>query len=737
MTRLLVGPTLALLTLAVSLAAPAARATDGKWTPQQVLALDPAWLAKEGLKLPPSRLWDPARGTGLLAGTVQVGGCSGSFISGTGLVITNHHCAYGIIQQHSTPENDLLTKGFLARSKGEELPGQAVRLTVPRRFTDVTREVLAAVPQGADDRARFRAIDRKEKELVAACEKQANTRCQVAMFDGGVQWTLIEATEYSDVRLVYAPPGGVGEYGGETDNWMWPRHTGDFSILRVWAGPDGKPAAHAAANVPLKPEFFFPLSPTGAAPGDFVMVLGYPGTTFRALLADEMAARAERTLTRTVDVYGEYTRLLEAATAKDPAGAITVAANLKGLHNNLKRSKGQLEGLARGGVLAKQRASEEAVARFAAGRPDLAGTALPARDALRARVAKQGETFERDFLLGTLRGWTGPKALVLPTVLGRLALQRAQPDLEREPAFMDRKLPELKERLEREQKNFHPGADRALLAAFVRRALALPPGSRLPAVDAAFGARATPAQVEARLGALYKKSRVLDAAERKKMAEESVSQLRARKDPLLDLGLALAEQVESLRAQEEARAGEDSRLRPAWRQAVMAHAGKPIAPDANSTLRVTFAHVQGYRPRDGLEALPQTTLSGLVAKHTGEAPFVAPEKVLATAKAGRLGAWADAKLKDVPVAFLADADTTGGNSGSPTVDGEGRLVGVNFDRVWENVANDFGFNPEVARNISVDVRFVLWMLDQVEDADALLRELGVRKGPSAAAPGGH
>jgi Peptidase S46 len=724
MKRLLVG-------LIALLAAPAL-AVDGKWTPQQVLELDPAWLKELGLKLPASRLWDPERGTGLLAATVQVGGCSGGFISETGLVITNHHCAFGMIQEHSTPGNDLLTHGFLARKREEELPGKGMRLKVARRFTDVTREVLAAVPQGADDRARFKAIDRKEKELVAACEQKPATRCQVSVFDGGMQWTLIEFTEFQDVRLVYAPPGGVGEYGGETDNWMWPRHTGDFSILRVYTGPDGKPAPTAAANVPLRPEFYFPLSTRGVTPGDFVMVLGYPGTTVRALTADEMAARAERLLPRTVDLYGEYIQLLESATAKDPAGAIAVASDLKGLHNRYKNAQGQLAGLARGRIVEKQRANEAEVVRFAEAHPELKESALKAREALLARAKAEAATFDRDFLLTSVRSRVGPKALTLSTTVARLALQRQKPDLERDVEFMDRRLPELTDRLEREQKNLFAPADRQLFAAFVRRALALPADARIAAIDRAFGPRATPAQVEAKLTALSARSKVLSLADRKKMTGETPAQLRARKDPLLDLGLALADELEPLREAEERKAGEGFRLRPAWRRAVLAHAGKPVAPDANSTLRVTFARVQGYRQRDGLVALPQTTLSGILDKHTGEKPFDAPDRLLEAARARRFGPWVDHRLNDVPVAFLADADTTGGNSGSPTVDAEGRLVGVNFDRVWENVANDYGFNPEVARNISVDVRYVLWLLDQVEDADALLRELGVRTGKPAA-----
>ncbi|HLM46881.1 MAG TPA: S46 family peptidase, partial [Myxococcaceae bacterium] len=344
--------TLALLAL---VAAPAALAGEGKWTPQQVLELDPAWLKAQGLQLPPQRLWDPSRGTGLLAGAVNVGGCSGAFISSTGLVITNHHCVFSIVQEHSSPQRDLITQGFLAHRREEELPGKGSRIQVPRSFKDVTKDMLAAVPPGADDLARFRAIERKQKELVAECEKRPATRCQVAVFDGGVQYVLVDAVELTDVRLVYAPPRAVGEYGGEVDNWMWPRHTGDFAIIRAYTAPDGASAPYSDKNVPHKAAFFFPLATQGVQPDQFVMVLGYPGISFRSLLAEEMAERQARFYPRLIDVAGEYIRIMEEEGARDAAGKIAVASNLKSLHNRYKNAGGQLEGLERGRTIEKQR----------------------------------------------------------------------------------------------------------------------------------------------------------------------------------------------------------------------------------------------------------------------------------------------------------------------------------------------------------------------------------------------
>ncbi|MBF5044894.1 S46 family peptidase [Aggregicoccus sp. 17bor-14] len=721
------------LVLALALAASPALAVEGKWTPQQVLELSPAWLKAQGLQVSPQRLWDPKRGTGLLAATVNTGGCSGSFISGTGLIITNHHCAFGIIQEHSTSGKDLITQGFLAQSREQELPGKGARVQVPRSFTDVTKQVLAAVPAGATDAQRFKAIEGKQKQLVADCEKRPATRCQVAVFDGGLTYTLIDAVELKDVRLVYAPPRAVGEYGGEEDNWMWPRHTGDFSIIRAYTAPDGSSAPFSEKNVPYKAEFFFPLATQGVQPGDFVMVLGYPGRTYRELLGEEMAERQARAYPRLRDAGGEYIRIMDEEGEKSPEGKIRLASNVKSLNNRWKNAAGQLDGLARGHLVEKQLARDAEVVKWAQGKAQYA-EGLKAHDELLRLQQEAGKTFEREFLLGFVG--SGARAVSLATTLNRLAVQRQKPDLERRPAYMERELAGLKDRLEREQTNYFLPADRRLFLAFVRRAQALGPQERIAAVDKHFGGRFDERAVLAKIDQLYAGSKVMDAAERMKMFTETPDQLAARKDPLLAFGADLAQELEALEEVQDARAGASLRLRPEWRKLVLAHAGKPVAPDANSTLRVTFAHVKGYAPRDGVVYTPQTTLTGMMAKRTGKEPFEVPEKVAQAAEAKRFGPWMDKRLGDVPVDFLADADTTGGNSGSPTVNGKGQLVGVNFDRVWENVANDFGYNPDIARNVNVDVRYVLWNLDQVENADALLRELGVRKGPApAAAPG--
>jgi hypothetical protein len=699
-------------------------ALDGKWTPQQVLEIDPAWLAAQGLELPPERLWDPARGTGLLAATVQIGGCSGGFISPAGLIITNHHCIFSMLQEHATPENDIIRNGFMAVSRDQELPSRTLRVSIARRYTDVTAPMVAAVPRRADDTARIGALRAKERQLIEECEKTPGARCRVAAFDGGVQYMLIESAELQDVRLVWAPPRAVGEYGGEIDNWTWPRHTGDFAIARAYMAPGGQFRPHHPENVPFDSEFFFPLATGGVNSSEFIMVLGYPGVTYRALTATEMEERADLFFPRREDVYGEWARLLNETTEGDPEGAIAVASTLKTLQNREKNAWGQIAALRRGRILEKQHEADARVVAWAAGRPAMRG-ALEAREGLRKMVEEQKATWDRNFLLNNLS--VGPRPLHLAQQVAQASRERAKLDVERAADFTDRNFARTRDRLEREQKNLFGPADQAIVASFVQRALALPQNARITAIDRHFADAASEAEIVARIDRLWSGSRLLDAAERNRMLGETEAQLRARNDPLIELGFAIDDDLRRVKQQEDRWEGTVARLRPEWRRAVIAHAGIPIAPDANRTLRISFGHVQGYEPRDGVFFKPQTTLAGVVAKHTGEEPFDVPAAVRAAADERRFGRWKDEALDDVVVNFLADGDTTGGNSGSPVVNGRGELVGVNFDRVWENVANDFGFNPDVARNISADVRYMLWMLDEIDGSDYVLNELGIAR----------
>jgi Peptidase S46 len=411
--------------------------------------------------------------------------------------------------------------------------------------------------------------------------------------------------------------------------------------------------------------------------------------------------------------------IIEDEAKRVPETAVAVADDLRGVLNTRKNAQGQLAGLARGHLVDNQRAMEERVKQFARAHAEFAPS-LEAFDALTASMNERLATWDRDFLLD----WSvrGARALTWPLSVVRKSVEFQKPDAEREPGWQDRDLPRLRERLERDQKRYAPAVDQRLFASWVRRALTLPKEQRLASIDAVFK---NPAEVEQTIAQLAR-SKIFDPASRKQMLEETPEQLKARHDPLIDLALALDADRRELRDRRDGLSGRALRLRPQWRKAVAAEAKKPLAPDANSTLRVTFGIVKGYSPRDAIDYQPQTTLAGLLQKHTGAEPFDVPQKVRdAAQKKGQR--WRDRRLGDVPVDFLSDCDTTGGNSGSPTIDAQGRLVGVNFDRVWENVANDFGYNPAIARNVNADARYLLWLLDEVEGAGWLLKEMGAAK----------
>lgn len=701
-----------------------ASAVSGKWTPQQILQHDRQWLQELGLEIPPEDLWHETEG-GLLQAIVQLNGCSAGFISEQGLVITNHHCAFGLLQEHSVGERDVIRDGHLAVDSSDELPGSTAVAVVPHRFTDVTAEIEAAVPAGADDLARFRAIDRRKKEMVATCEATPFRHCRVATYDDGLLYLLIESLEFRDVRLVYAPPRSVGEYGGEVDNWMWPRHTGDVSMLRVYADAENRPADHSADNRPYRPSHFLKLSKEGVEAGDFVMVTGYPFRTYRSLVAAEMAERAELYFPQRAQLYRRWMDIMEASAADEPTAANILSSRLKGLANREKNSRGQVKGIARGRLLDKKRRVEEQVLAWAAERPEHR-SAVAAQEGLRGAVESWRQTsWQRDFLLE--QASRGSLDLRLALTLTRWAQERRKPDLERHEEYQDRRRDSLLRSLRRDQKQRHGATEARLLEDLLLRLATLPEGQRVAAVEKHLQEDRSAKAI----GRLAKRwttaSRVGDLESRLAMFEESVETLRERGDPLLDFAFDLGRDMAAMEEQEERREGLASRLRPTWRRAYEAFLGRPIDADANGTLRVSLAHVRGYHPRDGVFMEPLTRVAGIVEKHTGEEPFDAPEALLAAAPEAAASRWASDDLGDVAVCFLADGDTTGGSSGSPVLNGRGELVGVNFDRVWENIANDFGYNPDIARNISVDIRYVLWTLEELEQprSEPLLRELGL------------
>lgn len=714
----------ALTAASLVLVAAAAWAAEGKWTPDQLSQLDVKWLREQGLRLEPGELWDPASERGLLAAVADLGGCSGALVSPRGLLLTNHHCVYPVLRQHSTGGRDLIATGFLAATPEAELPAQGLTALLPAGFRDVTAEIAGVAPPGLDDRTRAQAIAQAQKTLVAECEARPGRRCKVAVFDDGLRYVLVESLEYRDLRLAYAPPRALGDFGGEVDNWMWPRHTGDFALLRLWGGRDGQPAGPAGDNVPVPTPSFLRPGLDGVRPGEFVFTAGYPARSFRSLTAPEMGERAGLYFPFRAELYSAWLAILEDAAATSPEARLVLSERIQNMANVAKNARGQLAGLRRGNLVEKKWELESKVLEWAAARPEMR-EAVAAHQALAAIVEQRRAVWRRDALFEAMR--RGPLPLHFSLTLVRWARERAKPDMERQPEYMERNRARLWEGLLQAQASFHLATDKALMTDLFLRFATLPPESRSPAVDRFLGSARTREAIAGRVDAVLAPTRVLDWPSQRAMFDESFAALRLRRDSLLELAIALDEELRATEDRQEQSEGMISRLRPRWLAAVHAYRNQPVSPDANQTLRVSLGHVKGYAPHDGLVMLPQTTLSGLLAKAGEAPPFVIADAVKVACRRARQSRWRDPVLGDVPVNFLADLDTSLGTSGSPILNGKGELVGVNFDRVWEAVASDFGYDPDLNRNISVDLRFMFWTLEEVEGrpAERLLRELGV------------
>jgi hypothetical protein len=705
-------------------------ADEGMWMPQQIPDLAPR--LKELGFTGDAKIWADLTGFPMNA-VVSLGGCSASFISPDGLIATNHHCVQGSLQYNSTPEKNLIVDGYLARTRDEELsngPGSRVWVTVSVK--EVTDEITGKIDPKLTDRKRYDVIDRRVKERTAACEKDG-LRCRVASFFEGLRYFEIGQLEINDVRLVYAPPQGIGNYGGETDNWQWPRHTGDFSFYRAYVGKDGKPASYSKENVPYHPKHFLKVSPKGASPGELIFVAGYPGRTQRHETFAEVKDRTEWALPQSVKRSREMIALLEETTKGQKELEIKAEPRMRGLQNGMKKNDGVLAGLLKGGILARKEEKQKALEAWIAADAQRQKEYGPVLAELAAMQTESLKTRERDTALGTIS--FGSTLLGTADNLHRLSLERPKKDVDRDPAYQERNWTRMREGLERMQRTYDHRLDRVMLRYALLGASALPADQRIAPLDTLVGlAPAMPKddaakKIDTYLDTLYAGTKLAEKDFRLGLFDKSTKEILDTKDTAVQLAVALHPVMEANRERDKANDGKRSRLRPQYMRALLAQGGGLVPPDANSTLRVTFGRVMGVDPRDGMRYLPQTTLQGVVDKHTGEGEFDSPDRLLAAVKALRAGKkspYFDEKLGDVPVDFMSDVDTTGGNSGSAVLNSQGELVGLLFDGTLETVASDFLFDTEKTRSIQVDSRYLLWVWDAVEGAKHLLDEVGIK-----------
>lgn len=712
------------------------------WRPDQIPALRDE-LKSAGITVAPELLSNLNQGPA--AAVVSMGGGTASFVSKDGLLLTNHHVAYDAIQMNSDAEHDYLTFGFQAPSRDRELPAPTYHALLLKNTEDVTplmRQAIVGIPE-QDARGRFQAIDKRQKELVATCETQSGLKCEVTSFDHGLQYQLMRYLELRDIRLVYAPPVGVGDYGGETDNFMWPRHAGDFSFMRAYVGPDGKPADYSTSNQPYHPDVVLRPSATPAREGAALQIFGYPYVTNRKLTAAGMAEEEQLHLPEYERFTGARLDRITAASRHNRDRAIRLAAEAANLGNGLKLTHGKLIAMRRSQVVAlraKEEAAMQAWMEADPARLKQYGALLPALNALTAESTKD---FPRRKALKHL--YLSAVLVEVADLLLESAEQHKKPDMERLPAYQDRHRIELRQYLQQLQRDLDIPLQEDSLATSVMEALALPPSSQLAGLASYFKPVPLPLKLEdgetypfglkpqqtlqspAQIAQLRQKRQTQVSQQVKQWLRTTrLDELSVRldlfdhpekvanfQDPLLTFARRLRPEHVQLQQQDERRNGTWDYLFPLWQEARQAFDPHPHYPDANSTIRYTYGRIKPYSPADAVTLASFTTVAGVAEKHTGHEPFNAPARLLEEAPSAL----------NLPVDFLATVDTTGGNSGSPVLNGSGELIGLLFDGNYESTGDEFVFWEEKQRSICVDIRYIQWMISQVDRANGLATEL--------------
>ncbi|AWF81215.1 dipeptidyl-peptidase 7 [Microbulbifer sp. A4B17] len=707
--------------------------TEGMWQPHQLPELSKE-LRGHGLEL------DPASMTKLtefpMNAVISLGGCSASFVSPQGLVITNHHCAYGSISYNSTESKDLLAEGFLAGDLSEELPaapGSRVYVTVA--MNEVTDKVNERLTDEMDGAARFAAIEEAEKALVSECEKDPGHRCEVYSYYGGLNYYLVKQLEIRDVRLVHAPASSIGKFGGDIDNWMWPRHTGDYAFYRAYVSKDGKPADYSKDNVPYKPKHYLPVAAKGPKEGDFVMVAGYPGRTNRYRTAQEVESNFNWYYPNMQRVLGEWSETIGAATADNKDAELKYASLVAGLNNYSKNFTGMMEGYQRSDLLQRKEKLEKALQAWVDSDKAREKKYQSTIDDLKALVVEKESTREQDLAIDYM---DRSAMLGAASKLYRLAKENEKPDAERKPGYQERDLTRFTEGMRRIERSYHPSVDKQIWLYFLDRYQALPKEQRIASFDRFLNIDKGNADLEATLDKMYKETELSDVEVREAWIGKKPEDFKESKDPFIQLAVAMYDDMLSREEHEESMKGRFAQLRPQYMEMLIDYyhsLGKPVYPDANSSLRVTYGLVKGYEPpagtikeaadgNDGKQGfVPFTTLRGIKAKYTGEDPFDAPKALMEAIDKKNFGRYYEKQLDSVPVNFLSTVDITGGNSGSPTMNGRGELVGVVFDGTYDSINADWDFTDST-RAIHVDIAYILWVMENIDGAGYLVREMG-------------
>ncbi|HEU5238657.1 MAG TPA: S46 family peptidase [Pyrinomonadaceae bacterium] len=704
---------------------------EGMYLPDTLSELPIKKLQQRGLKIPITDIYNP-NGPSIKDAVVIVDGGTGEFLSPEGLMLTNHHVAFDALVAASDASKDYGTNGYLAKTRSEELPAKGYNVQITQDLKDVTADVLSVVTDTMSQQERAGAIAGKVRSIQAANAKPADgITAQVLPLNEGLSYYLFTYLTLPDVRIVYAPPKNIGFFGGDPDNFEWPRHDGDFTFMRVYVAPDGKPAEYSPANVPYKPKKFLSLSMEGVKENEFVMVMGYPGSTRRYRESYSVAYNQDVFMPFFVDLLHQQIDALQAPGKNDRELRIKLQSRIFDIANTVKDFEGSVTAMRREGIVDRKRKQETDFTRWLSENPQRQQKYSEVLPSLQKAYDELAKVQPRDTLIGQLGGASDIIAIVSVAVAAAEDKEKSQAQKNPNMAMLTMRA---RAAIAEAFGDRVPGYDREMLAFLLRKADELPAGQKIEPIEKRFGNLKGDERIRAeeQFAAAVTESKKLSTPESiDALFNMTAAQLREMHEPLIDFAGEMGALTSDVQDRTRTFNGTVARWRPLLVRGMSEMSGTKPYPDANRTLRFTYGEVKGYVPHDAAVYQPFTSLSGVIEKDTGREPFDAPEKLKQLYRARDFGPYATPDGQNVPVDFLSTTDIIGGNSGSPILNGRGEQVGIVFDGNYEGLGNDFFFNDAKGRTISVDIRYVLFIADKFGGAGYLLKELDIKNAPAS------
>ena len=693
-------------------------AEEGMWLPQLLQTLNEKQMKQLGMKISASDIYSISKGS-LKDAIVSFGGfCTAEIISDKGLLLTNHHCGFDAIQNHSSLQNNYIRDGFWAYNQDQELQNAGLFATFIIRIDDVTNGVLNGVTNNLSEKERQSAIDKNIAALRTATKKESYQDLLIRPFFEANKYYLFVTETYKDIRLVGAPPSSIGNYGKDTDNWMWPRHTGDFSMFRIYADKNNKPAPYSPDNVPYKPKRALNISLDGVKEGDFTMVFGFPGRTNEYLHSSAIDQTVRVSDPAKIGIRTKALAVIDGFMRKDEGIKIQYAAKYASISNAWKKWQGEVLGLTKTNAVAKRQEYESNFEKIVLSRPEfnLAYIEL-LKNLKKAYTDIEPYGYARDYYNEII-----PKVELWGIAADMNSLLTAY---SKDEATYEKRKTEVLAKLEESFKEYNTGVDQKLFEALMemyvtdQKAEYVSPSfkSMLEEKGKSITALANAVYNQTSFNSLDKIKKLLSGS-----TQEVIAAIKTDIAGQLYTDI-LKTYVSNVSPQLNALQSDINRLQRNYMQAQMdVFSNKAFYPDANSTLRVTYGNVKKYQPRDGVKYEFQSYMEGVMEKYVpGDYEFDLPKKMIDLYNKKDFGRWGVNGRQ--PVCFIAANHTTGGNSGSPALDANGNLVGLNFDRVWEGTMSDINYDPSICRNIMVDIRYVMFIIDKYAEAKNLIAEI--------------